>query len=155
MTGPHYVPPKSVGMPAKDVIFSVHPFGDIRCGGACNDHYARIKTDHNHGRLVTLQRAALDSFLEAEAAVGFLIVVTGSIRSCAYQADLYRSDPVRFASPNTTAHCRGLAIDVSQSLSATRLKAIGRALKARRWYQARPAGTPNAEPWHYSFGIQV
>lgn len=144
-------PPKYRGMPPDDVIYDVHPYGKIRCGGPCNDHYARIISYHHAGQVVTLQRAAMDSFREAEAALGFPIVVTGSIRSCSLQSSLYRSDPGRFAAPNTTAHCRGLAIDVSQSQSATRRKAIRRALMGRRWYQARPAD----EPWHYSFGIEV
>ena len=151
---PGPIPPAYVGMPPTDRIISIKPYGKIRCGGVCRDDYARIKTitdPPRSGRIVTLQQAALLAFRDAEAAVGFTIEVTGTMRSCAYQAHLYASDPHRFAAPNTTAHCRGLAIDVSQSMSKTKLKAIGRALKARRWYQARPVD----EPWHYSFGIQV
>lgn len=149
-------PPLYKGMPPRDVVYTVpragaHRWGRIRCGGACNDHYARLETRHlGDGRVVTLQRAAMDSYLSAARHVGASITLTGSFRSCSQQTSLYRQDPARFANPNTTAHCRGLAIDVSTELSVTRLRKIHAALVRRDWYQAR-----SDEPWHYSFGIEV
>lgn len=143
--------PVFVGMPPTDRVFTVNPWGRIRCGGLCKDNYARIRHYHHDGQVVTLQQAALASFREAEDACGFPLVVTGSIRSCSQQTALWRSDPARFAPPNITAHCRGLAIDVSQAQAKVKLAKVNRALRARGWHQARPID----EPWHYSFGIDV
>lgn len=127
-------------------------WGRIVCGGRCRDDYARIEVYHQtKAREVTLQRAALRSFREAEDAVGFHIYLTGSIRGCDQQARLYRSDPNRFAHPDTTGHTRGLCIDVSQNLSKAKLAKAHKALKYRHWHQSRP----DDEPWHYSFGISV
>jgi hypothetical protein len=150
--------PVFVGMPAAERTFTVPKagggsWGRIICGGRCQDNYARIVIYNQPpagGAPVKLQKAPMDSFRAAEADVGFVIALTGSWRSCAYQRELYNDDPSRYAHPDTTAHCRGLAIDVSQSLSLTRRAAIHKALTSRGWHQARAD-----EPWHYSFGIQV
>jgi LAS superfamily LD-carboxypeptidase LdcB len=145
--------PVFVGMPPTERTFAVHPWpGRIICGGVCKDDYGRIVTKHygtNDRLVVTLQRAAMDSFLDACEKIG-PIVLTGSWRSCAQQTDLWRSDKSRFAPPNTTAHVRGLAIDVSTATSAKQHEIITRALLARGWHQARAD-----EPWHFSFGIEV
>jgi hypothetical protein len=147
-----------VGMPSVERRFRVRKsdekfWGEIICGGPCEDSYARIDIYNQipGQRFVKLQAAALRSFRAAELALGHKIFLTGSWRSCSLQASLYRSDPSRFANPNTTAHCRGLAIDVSTDQSQTRLKNIHRALAWRGWHQSRP----DDEPWHWSFGIQV
>jgi hypothetical protein len=139
-------------MPATDRRFEVRPWGTIRCGGPCRDDYERIKSFQNRaGQIVTLQEAARDSFLDAERKLGFAIVLTGSIRTCERQAELYRSDPQRFADPAKTGHTRGLAIDVSTNLSWLKRRRIKWALANRGWHQSRPTD----EPWHYSFGIEV
>jgi hypothetical protein len=152
------------GMPSLDRRFEVPKagggtWGTIRCGGPCKDDYARIDIYHQvpGTRFVKLQKAALDSFRSAEVAVGGgggkigLIFLTGSWRSCSLQAELYRSDTHRFAPPESTAHCRGLAIDVSQNQDPKKLAAIDEELLQRAWHKARP----DDEPWHYSFGIEV
>lgn len=153
------------GMPPTDRVLTVtwqangpKVTGKIRCGGVCNDSYDRI--EHHTGvggQIITLQHAAMESFLAASAAVAArrapkaLIICTGTARACSYQASLYRSDPTRYANPDTSAHCRALAIDVSMNQSARQLRLIHKALMARGWHQARPSD----EPWHFSFGIEV
>lgn len=141
-----------IGMPLHDRTFEVGHWGNIRCGGPCKDDYARIKVFHDAGgRVVVLQAAALESFRSSEQDLGFPIVLTGSHRACSQQRTLWLSDPNRFANPDTTAHTRGLAIDVSTAIADRRKAKIKAALTARHWHQARPVD----EPWHWSFGIQV
>jgi hypothetical protein len=147
------VKPVYVGMPPTDRRFAVMVDShqrEIRCGGPCRDNYFRIVIHDEQGQIVKLQRAAWESFAAAESYLGFQIVLTGSWRSCAYQRELYAKDHARYAPPDKTAHCRGLAIDVSTALPPHHQTAIRSALTARGWHQARPD-----EPWHYSFGIQV
>ena len=125
-------------------------YGTIHYGGVCKDNYQNIVLFHqNGGQTVKLQKPAMDSFKAASVKVKG-IPLTGSWRSCAYQAQLYASDSNRYASPNGTAHTRGLAIDVSTAISFLKKRAIHRALTARGWHQARAD-----EPWHYSFGVNV
>jgi hypothetical protein len=151
--------PVYMGMPPVEREFTVRRspaqggiWGRIICGGKCRDDYARLEVYHQTDeRSIILQRAALKSFRDAEDKLGFKIWLTGSIRSCDVQARLYRSDPNRFARPDTTGHTRGLCIDVSQNQSPKRLRDIDKALSYRGWHQSRPID----EPWHYSFGIQV
>lgn len=155
--------PLFVGMPPTDRTFVVprtgtmdpkDRWGEIRCGGPCKDDYARINIhvqDAQH--FLKLQQAAINSIEAAEAQLKFKVICTGSHRSCATQAALFKTNTPsnqRFANPNTTAHTRGLAIDVNQDLPKLKLSAIHDALIARHWHQAR-----SDEPWHYSFGIQV
>jgi hypothetical protein len=92
-----------------------------------------------------LQQAALNSFEATEHHLGHPITLTGSWRSCADQTRLHNSDPSRFARPEDSAHCRGLAIDVWNPVP----DAVRAALKAHWWFQARLI----SEPWHFSFGI--
>jgi hypothetical protein len=144
--------PVYVGMPSTDRVFEVKPWGNIRCGGPCRDDYDRIAAFQNRGgQIIRLQKAARDSFLAAEKKLGFPIMVTGTLRECAQQFELWKSDPGRFAAPQSTAHTRGLAIDVSQAQSLYRRTRIKWALRNRGWHQSRP----DDEPWHYSFGIRV
>lgn len=138
-------------MPPKDTTFDTE-FGQIRCGGSCKDDYGRIIAFQNRaGQILKLQRAAADSLEAVETKLGFAVKVTGAHRACAYQAELYASDPNRFADPSKTGHTRGLAIDVDTGQSWLRRKRIGRQLAAKGWHQSRPTD----EPWHYSYGIQV
>lgn len=151
--------PLYLGMPPTERKYRVKrangkSWGEIVCGGPCNDDYARIEIYHQipGQAYVKLQAAALRSFKDAEDAINGKILLTGSgWRACSTQSALYRSDPSRYANPNTTGHTRGLAIDVSMNQSLTKLKAIKKALLWRHWHQSRP----DDEPWHYSFGIQV
>jgi hypothetical protein len=89
----------------------------------------------------------MDSFRSAETECG-PIVCTGTWRPCSLQTALYAKDSSRYAPPASTAHCRGLAIDVSMAQSAGKLKKVHDALMSRHWHQARPD-----EPWHYSMGL--
>jgi hypothetical protein len=134
------------------------PYGVIHYGGVCKDDYPNIELydqPPKGGSPVKLQAAAIRAFKAAERRYGKrtrpkigwrAIPLTGSWRSCAYQAELYRSDPNRYASPNGTLHTRGLAVDVSTS--APNQAIIRAALKAEGWHQARPD-----EPWHYSYFV--
>lgn len=97
---------------------------------------------------VTLQRPALKSFKMAESKLGAEIVLTGSIRSCELQWQLYRSDPNRYAHPNTTLHTQGLAIDVHTDFLDGHVK---KNLELCGWKQARPGD----EPWHFSFYLKA
>jgi hypothetical protein len=143
MTAPVYV-----GMPSVDRVFEVGHWGNIRCGGPCKDDYARIEHFTEGGRLITLQKAAMDSFRSAETECG-PIVCTGTWRPCSLQTALYAKDSSRYARPDSTAHCRGLAIDVATNQTPAKLKKIHDALMARHWHQAR-----SDEKWHWSMGIE-
>jgi len=72
------------------------------------------------------------------------IFLTGSIRSCATQERLYRSDNKRYAKPGSTLHPHGLAIDVHTGFLNTTIRDI---LLNHGWEQSRP----DDEPWHFSF----
>jgi hypothetical protein len=132
------------------------PYGIIHYNGVCKDDYPNLQLydqPPEGGSPVKLQAAAMRSFKAAERRYGErtgrkwrAIPLTGSWRSCAFQAECYRRDPNRYASPNGTLHTRGLAIDVSTAApNQTLMRA---ALKAEGWHQARPD-----EPWHYSYFI--
>src|SRR5262245_14755817 len=119
-------------MPPRDAEFLVksgeREWGQIRCGGECRSDYKRIQ-DWSDGRVhYKLQKAALESLLAANKAVGFTIEVTGTWRDCAFQAEKYREDPNRFAPPDTTGHTRGLCIDVSMNYGVLRRAKIRKAL---------------------------
>lgn len=153
--------PVYIGMPPTDTRFLVFRtgtadpkdvWGEIRCGGPCQDDYGRIKVhvqDAQH--FLKLQQAAINSIVAAEAKLKFPIICTGSWRSCTTAHALFAQDPQRYAPPDKGAHMRGLAIDVNQLLPKLKLEAIDKALLARGWHKARP----DDEPWHMSFGIQV
>lgn len=136
-------------------------YGVIYHSPLCKDDWRNIETSDQYlkesgsdlwrprsGPDVTLQRAALKSFKVAEAKADQEIILTGSIRSCAQQAQLYHMDPQRFASPNTTLHTQGLAIDVNTDhLDRT----VRNALTLCGWKQARP----DDEPWHFSYHLRA
>lgn len=135
------------------------PYGGIYYGGSCYDDYATIETYDQEisDRPVKLQGPAMRAFKAAERRYGKrrktgwrAIPLTGSWRSCEYQADLYASDPDRYASPDKTGHTRGLAIDVRNDLGLIAKFRIRRALRAEGWKQAR-----SDEPWHHSYWISV
>ena len=132
------------------------PYGVIHSGGVCKDNYLNIKLYDQPpagGSPVKLQGPALRAFKAAEVRYGKrtgrkwrAIPLTGSWRSCVYQASLYAKDRRRYASPDGTLHTRGLAIDVSTS--APNQSLMRAALKAEGWVQAR-----SDEMWHYSYFI--
>src|SRR5262249_22603847 len=138
------------GMPPTERGFEVGHYGRIRCGGACKDDYRRIVLYHDGGLLIAkLQDAAMASYKDAVKALGRPIHLTGiGWRSCEDQKRLHAQDPSRFAPADQSAHCRGLAIDLSTV--SPFFKKARKLLEDRRWYLARPS-----EPWHLSFGIEA
>ena len=128
-------------------------YGTIHYGGPCKDDYGNIVVYDQPklgGQVVRLQRPAMRSFKAAEERCGRPIPLTGSQRSCAFQAACHAEDPSRFADPDTSGHPRGLCIDVSTAISWLRKRKIKRALTHEGWFQAR-----SDEPWHWSYGISV
>jgi hypothetical protein len=137
------------------------PTGVIHYGGPCRDDYPNIRIydqPPKGGSPVKLQAAALRAFQRAERDYGKAtkrpagwraIGLTGSWRSCAYQAELYRRDSKRYANPAVTGHTRGIAIDVSTSQPNQDI--IARCLRRNGWTQTRP----DDESWHWSYGVTV
>jgi hypothetical protein len=143
------------------------PTGIIHYGGSCVDNYPNVEIYDQPpagGSPVKLQRPALRAFRKAEREYAKLsgwspgrirrvggrpIVLTGSWRSCAYQRELYNRDSSRYAHPDVTGHCRGIAIDVSTAQLNQTL--IARALYRSGWRRVRP----DDEPWHWSYGVTV
>ena len=92
-----------------------HPFGPIfHTMGPCKDDYPNITYRHNGaGQILHAQLPALLAFLEAERLNGRPIRITGEgFRSCSVQTQLHNAEPGRFADPDNSRHCRGLAFDV-------------------------------------------
>ncbi len=129
----------------------------FRLEGGCKDDWANIRTSTHYTKqsglirkrernvAITMQKPALDALRAAEAELGLEIVVTGSFRTCEFQAAKYKEDPQRFAPPSVGLHCQALAIDVSTGVLTDRIK---HALKRHGFTQARPVD----EPWHFSYG---
>lgn len=137
-------------------------YGRIYFGGECKDDYPNMQTFHDplNGQVVTLQGPAMDSFHECERRyarrslhTGWSkkrrrpIMLTGSLRSCAFQRHLWLQDSHRFANPNTSGHPRGLCIDVVYPLQRRVIRTI---LLNHGWHQVRPD-----EPWHFSYGVTL
>jgi len=128
-------------------------YGVIHHGGPCKDDYENITGYDQPGTgapAVRLQGPAMRAFKAAEKRAsrsGKPIILTGSSRSCETQWKLWRSDPNRFAHPDTSLHCRALAIDVSTGQGRFRLWRIKKALTAEGWNRVRP----DDEPWHWSY----
>jgi hypothetical protein len=136
------------------------PYGVIHYGGPCKDDYDNIQLYDQGQRgwaVLKMQAPALRSLKDVEVAWAKrttpwkkrrYIRVTGSHRTCAFQAECYARDPNRYAPPNVGLHTRGLAIDVywRNPFQAVLLK---RLLRHHGWNQTRPVD----EPWHWSFGI--
>ena len=141
------------------------PYGVVHYG-ACRDDWPNLRLYDQPpagGSPVKLQASALRAFRAAERRYakltgwsaqrikrtgGRAIRLTGSWRSRAYQAQLYRRDPRRYAPPCSGLHPDGLAVDVSQD--QPNLGKIDRVLKAEGWVQVRPSD----EPWHYSYIVR-
>jgi hypothetical protein len=132
-------------------------YGRVFHSTTCKDDFKNIKTrppfDGEPNTGVTLQASALRSLRAVERSLGGPfkprhIRVTGSIRSCEQQYALWRTDPGRFAHPDTTLHTQGLAIDVYNTPDSLNNK-VRKALLAHGWHQSRP----DDEPWHFSFRL--
>lgn len=130
-------------------------------GGPCRDDYDNIEIYDQPGlpghAPVELQRPAMKAFKEAErrwarltrpwrrgSKIRPIELIPGTTRSCAYQAELYRRDPARYAPPEVGLHPRRLAIDVR-----SRSRILKRILRRLGWRQARPSD----EPWHWSYWL--
>lgn len=136
------------------------PRGIVYYGGACRDHYPNFETYDQPGNhtVLTLQRPAMKAFRAAEERYQaktnkskFILVLSGTNRSCATQTALYRSDTSRYAPPQYTGHTRGLAIDVDQRQGLANLRMIYTALLNEGWKKARPTD----EPWHLSYWVSI
>lgn len=136
-------------------------YGTIFHRPTCKDDWKNIVERHRErkdGTLVpyttlTLQEPAILSIRAVERELSrpwkkFYVRVTGTIRSCEYQAALYATDPKRYAHPNSTLHTHGLAIDVHTAYLTEKLR---RALIKHGWEQSRPVD----EPWHFSFKLKA
>jgi hypothetical protein len=134
-------------------------FGDIfPCEGPCRDDYPNIVTDHNAaGQLVTLQEPAMRAYHHAEFLNGRklpwkprkpkAIRITGiGLRTCSSQTDLFHSDSHRFAPPESSRHCRGLAIDVFNTPDNLTRRAKAKLIACGFSFPV------SGEPWHACFG---
>jgi len=116
--------------------------------------YDNVQTYHQTAeRDVTLQGPALRAFKKAEEKCATQkkrhILITGvGYRSFDLQAQLYASDPGRFANPDSSMHVEALAVDVDQGQGFLRLRRIKKALQAQGWHYS-----VSGEPWHASFHV--
>lgn len=112
-----------------------------------------------NGNRVVLQGPALRSFKDAEIAATprrlrrknriLPILITGvGYRSYELQRSLYSREPGRFANPDGSLHCEGLAIDIDMRQSTFRRARIAYHLKKRGWHYG-----VLGEPWHTSFRL--
>lgn len=105
---------------------------------------------------------AAAAFIAWQGAFGQSIPCTSGWRSVTDQAAGYDSDPARFASPQTSWHTAGKAVDVDntwlQALPAATQSKLRSTAAATGWRQARWRGeagcgtlTNANEPWHFSW----
>lgn len=143
-------------------------YGPVFRGSTCCDDFSNILTntvggDHAIGGPETykLQSPAITSLRRVAERTGTKmpwrknkrpVHVTGTWRSCAFQAECYARDPGRYAPPNVGLHTQGLAIDVDMNwygaLTPRQQRRFRYVMKAEGWTQARPSD----EPWHFSYG---
>lgn len=139
-------------------------FGKVfRLVGGCKDDYGNIITSvyyrkpsglirrRRRVQSITMQRPAIEALRVVEAHLGKEVVVTGSARSCAYQAALYAKDPNRYAKPSVGLHCQALAIDVNSDWRAA-LTDREEALFVKLMHQVGFTQARADEPWHWSYG---
>lgn len=137
-------------------------YGEIRHRETCKSDWSNIKCVVSK-RAITkvpvkftsmcLQEPAIKSIRAVEAELSkpwspFRVRVTGSLRTCELQRQLYASDPNRYAPPNAGLHTHGLAIDVHTKYLSDKLR---RALIKHGWKQSRPQD----EPWHFSYHLSA
>ena len=103
-------------------------------------------------RGVTLQPAAMQAFRKAVRLARGPVLVVQSYRSCGQQAEACRSicgDPTgcpgRCASPGTSYHQLGAAVDLTQGSLDT--PGVIHAMEEAGWCQSEPAN----DPGHFSF----
>ena len=136
-------------------------YGAVNRGTTCKDDHPNIATKTIGGirakggpEEYKLQLACIESLRDVAKELGGPwrkrpVHVTGTWRSCAYQAELYARDSHRYAHPNTTLHTQGLAIDVDMNWRASvGPEKVDAALRKFGWKQSRP----DDEPWHWSYG---
>lgn len=135
-------------------------YGPVFHSSVCKDDFENVVTKSltrigkgGYTATYTLQRPAFRSLKAVARDLGgpFRILpvrVTGTSRTCAYQASLYAKDPNRYAHPNSTLHTQGLAIDVDMNWLNAHPKAKA-SLLAHGWHQSRP----DDEPWHFSYRL--
>lgn len=110
---------------------------------------------------VKLQRAAWKAFRQAEKDLGRRLGkgpwskrkarpfrLTSSWRSFSWQAHLYATDRNRYASPFTSGHVQGIAIDLDTGWEHFEL--AREILRKNGWFQSRAD-----EPWHWTWGVSV
>lgn len=135
-------------------------FGKVfRLNGGCKDDWKTIATSRYYRKTsglirrrlrrvpITMQKPALDALRRAEERAGTEITVTGSSRSCEFQAALHARDSARYAAPSVGLHCQALAIDQNME-NQTHSPETKEALLHVGFTQSRPSD----EPWHWSFG---
>jgi hypothetical protein len=139
-------------------------FGTVyRLVGGCKDDFKNIITSkyyrkpsgliprRRRGVDITMQAPAIKALRVVEAHLGKEVEVTGSARSCALQAELYKKDPSRYAPPSVGLHCQALAIDVNtvwrDGLTSEQEAEFVKLMKQVGFTQAR-----SDEPWHWSYG---
>ena len=137
-------------------------YGTVFHSSVCKDDFQNVVTKTVKrrgpgGYSVTyrLQAPAIASLRAVAKDIGgpfrqLPVKVTGTSRTCAYQASLYAKDPSRYASPNSTLHTQGLAIDVDTNFLHDHPEAKA-SLLAHGWNQSRPVD----EPWHFSFRLKA
>lgn len=116
--------------------------------GPCQDSYPNMVIDHNMaGQIVKMQESAMLAYHMAEELNGKAIRITGEgWRSCSQQSALHNSPPPgRFADPDVSRHCRGLALDIYNTPDNLTPKAKA-SLEAVGFCQGVPG-----EPWHFAF----
>ena len=127
--------------------YSSH-YGDVHTNDACKDDWNNIVLYHQDAqRVVKLQKPAMESFKECEKKLGHKIHITGyGWRSCSSQLELWRSNSARYANPNGSMHCDGLAIDLDTT--DPHFAENKRTLLNHGWHFPRPD-----EGWHVSFRV--
>lgn len=136
------------GVRAHMTLAGAEAFGSVfHTVGPCKDDYPNIVIRHNAaGQLFKMQEPAALAYAMAEELNGRAIRITGEAwRSCSQQSALYRSDPGRFADPDKSRHCRGLAMDVYNTPDNLTARAKD-SLEAVGFCQG-----VSGEPWHFAF----
>lgn len=91
-----------------------------------------------------LDRGAAAAFLDAERRYQGRIMITDSYRSAAQQRDVKARKPTLAATPGTSFHERGQAVDVATPPTAK----LVASMEAAGWARFNPS----REPWHWSHG---
>lgn len=127
-------------------------YGTVFHSERCKDDWSNIReVTLGPGATYKLQRPAIKSLRAVASDLGGPwsakpVRVTGTWRSCEYQASLYAKDSSRYANPNSTLHTQGLAIDVHTGYLNAKVRD---SLLKHGWHQSRPVD----EPWHFSFRL--